>query len=66
MYAIRSYYEQAFFVGPDNGILMLSAKKQDIEHIHQITDPKFILTQVSNTFHGRDVFAPVAASYNFV
>jgi S-adenosyl-L-methionine hydrolase (adenosine-forming) len=59
--AIVIQTKQAFFVGPDNGVLMLSAKNQGIEHIHQITDSKFFLSQVSNTFHGRDVFAPVAA-----
>jgi S-adenosyl-L-methionine hydrolase (adenosine-forming) len=53
--------KQAFFVGPDNGVLMLSAQNQGIAHIYQIMDPKFILPQVSNTFHGRDVFAPVSA-----
>lgn len=59
--AIVIQTKQAFFVGPDNGVLMLSAENQGIEHIHQITNPKFILPKVSNTFHGRDVFAPAAA-----
>ena len=59
--AIVIQTKQAFFVGPDNGVLMLSAQNQGIEHIYQILNPEFILPQVSNTFHGRDVFAPVAA-----
>jgi len=59
--AIVIQTKQAFFVGPDNGVLMLSAQNQGIKHIYQITNPKFILSQVSNTFHGRDIFAPVAA-----
>jgi S-adenosyl-L-methionine hydrolase (adenosine-forming) len=59
--AILIQTKQSFFVGPDNGVLMLAAQNQDIEHVFQITNPKFILTSVSSTFHGRDVFAPAAA-----
>ncbi|MCX8152806.1 MAG: S-adenosyl-l-methionine hydroxide adenosyltransferase family protein [Candidatus Bathyarchaeota archaeon] len=53
--------KQGFFVGPDNGILVLAAKKQGIVHIHELTNPRFMLPTVSSTFHGRDIFAPVAA-----
>jgi S-adenosylmethionine hydrolase len=49
------------FVGPDNGVLMLAAESQGIEHTYKIEEDKFVSAQVSNTFHGRDVFAPVAA-----
>jgi S-adenosylmethionine hydrolase len=59
--AILIQTKQEFFVGPDNGILVLAARQKGIEHIYQLTNPKFILPKVSNTFHGRDVFAPVAA-----
>lgn len=50
--------EQGFFVGPDNGLLILAAQHQGIEHIYQLTNPKFMLPYVSDTFHGRDIFAP--------
>ncbi len=53
--------KRACFVGPDNGVLMLAAHAQGIEHIYELTEPKFMLPQVSNTFHGRDIFAPAAA-----
>ena len=53
--------KQAFFVGPDNGVLVLAAQRQSIESIHKLANPRFMLTKVSNTFHGRDVFAPAAA-----
>ena len=53
--------KQGFLVGPDNGVLALAAKKQGIVSIREITNPKLILPNVSCTFHGRDVFAPVAA-----
>ena len=52
---------QAFFIGPDNGILVLAAEKQGITRIHELSNPQFMLPKVSNTFHGRDVFAPATA-----
>jgi S-adenosyl-L-methionine hydrolase (adenosine-forming) len=51
----------AFFVGPDNGVLILAAQKQGIERIYQLSNQQFMLPKVSSTFHGRDIFAPVAA-----
>lgn len=59
--AILIQTKQGFFVGPDNGLLILAAQNQGIEHIHQLNNPKFMLPNVSSTFQGRDVFAPVAA-----
>lgn len=53
--------KHAFFVGPDNGLLMLTAQKQGISHVYYITNSRYMLSRVSQTFHGRDVFAPVAA-----
>jgi S-adenosylmethionine hydrolase len=53
--------KRSFFVGPDNGILVLAAAKQGIESIHELANPRFMLPNVSSTFHGRDVFAPAAA-----
>jgi len=52
---------QSFFVGPDNGILVLAAEKQGIVRVHELTNPRLMLPKVSNTFHGRDIFAPAAA-----
>jgi S-adenosylmethionine hydrolase len=52
---------QGFFVGPDNGLLVMAAEKQGIMAVHEIANPKLMLPQVSNTFHGRDIFAPAAA-----
>jgi S-adenosyl-L-methionine hydrolase (adenosine-forming) len=50
--------ENSFFVGPDNGLLMLAAEAQGIKQMHQIESRRLMLPHVSNTFHGRDVFAP--------
>jgi S-adenosylmethionine hydrolase len=52
---------QSFFVGPDNGLLVLAAEKQGIMCIHQLANPRFMLPKISHTFHGRDIFAPAAA-----
>ena len=52
---------KSFFIGPDNGLLVLAAEKQGIKRIYELKNPDFMLKKVSNTFHGRDIFAPVAA-----
>jgi S-adenosylmethionine hydrolase len=59
--AILVQTKTGFFVGPDNGLLILAAKKQGIRHLYQLANPKFMLAKVSRTFHGRDIFAPVSA-----
>ncbi len=53
--------KRGFFVGPDNGILVLAAEKEGVTSVNELANPRFMLPQVSNTFHGRDVFAPAAA-----
>jgi S-adenosylmethionine hydrolase len=52
---------RAFYIGPDNGVLMLAAKKSQIKRVFTPANPEFMLPRVSSTFHGRDVFAPAAA-----
>ncbi len=59
--AILVQTKSSCFVGPDNGVLLLAAKKQGIQHIYELANPKFKMPQVSGTFHGRDIFAPAAA-----
>ena len=66
----------AFFLAPDNGLLSWIIREgSDIEEAHKsarvavpasyraysLTNPKFWMHPVSSTFHGRDIFAPVAA-----
>ncbi|MBS7620715.1 SAM-dependent chlorinase/fluorinase [Candidatus Bathyarchaeota archaeon] len=53
--------KKGFFIGPDNGVLALAAEKQGIRHVYEIANPKYMLSKVSTTFHGRDIFAPAAA-----
>lgn len=50
------------FVGPDNGLLLWAAEELGgIEAAYQLTEERYWLSPVSATFHGRDIFAPVAA-----
>ncbi|OPC81688.1 hypothetical protein B4N89_12685 [Embleya scabrispora] len=49
-------------VGPDNGLLIWAARELGgPTEIREIANPALTLARVSRTFHGRDVFAPVAA-----
>jgi S-adenosylmethionine hydrolase len=52
----------ACFIGPDNGLLSLAAPREQMVRVVEITDERFMLSPRSQTFHGRDVFAPAAAS----
>lgn len=57
--AVRS--KNYYFVGPDNGVLMPAAKEDGVIEIREISNRKLFLGEISDTFHGRDIFAPVAA-----
>jgi S-adenosylmethionine hydrolase len=49
-------------VGPDNGLLMPAARVLGgVAAAHEITASDLFLARVSSTFHGRDIFSPVAA-----
>jgi S-adenosyl-L-methionine hydrolase (adenosine-forming) len=51
-----------FLVGPDNGLLVPAAEALGgISEVTLLNDERYHIRPVSNTFHGRDVFAPVAA-----
>jgi len=61
--AIRAKREQRTFVGPDNGLLMPSADSfGGVAEAVDIGASPVRLEPVSSTFHGRDIFAPVAAA----
>ncbi len=53
--------EGALLVGPDNGLLIPLARHLGLKEVRQITNRGLLANKVSSTFHGRDVFAPVAA-----
>jgi S-adenosylmethionine hydrolase len=49
------------FVAPDNGVLSMVYAKEERIHVRHITSEHYFRMPVSQTFHARDVFAPVAA-----
>ena len=51
-----------FFVGPDNGIFSYIYEREPDFRAFELTNPIYFRAPVSSTFHGRDVFAPVAAA----
>jgi S-adenosylmethionine hydrolase len=53
--------EEQNFVAPDNGVLSLMYAREERLSVRHITSDHYFLQPVSNTFHGRDIFAPVAA-----
>ena len=50
-----------FFIGPDNGIFTRIYELEGIEKAVHLTNKRYFLPHRSNTFHGRDIFSPVAA-----
>lgn len=48
-------------VGPDNGLLIPAARRLGDFTVYEIANQNLMLNAISNTFHGRDVFTPVAA-----
>jgi hypothetical protein len=49
------------FVAPDNGVLSLIYGREERVHVRHVTAEHYFLQPLSNTFHGRDIFAPLAA-----
>ncbi len=50
-----------YFIAPDNGLWTLLEKRLEIGRVVKLTNSKYLAGQVSSTFHGRDIMAPVAA-----
>lgn len=53
--------ERYIFVGPDNGLFSGAVEKEKVLRIIHLTNMAFFRKDRSPTFHGRDIFAPVAA-----
>jgi S-adenosylmethionine hydrolase len=53
--------EKYHFVAPDNGVLSMVYARESRMHVRHITSEHYFLQPVSNTFHARDIFAPIAA-----
>jgi len=52
--------EDYVFVAPDNGVLSLVEAREAKFVVRHITAERYFVQPVSHTFHGRDIFAPVA------
>lgn len=50
-----------FFVGPDNGLFWPVMETQGHRDVIHLTEKRYWMHTISPTFHGRDIFAPVAA-----
>jgi S-adenosylmethionine hydrolase len=60
--ALRTSDEDRLLVGPDNGLLLPAAERfGGIAEVVEISESPWRLEPVAATFHGRDLFAPVAA-----
>ena len=59
--AVAIQCENQLYVGPDNGIFTLALRSDKVIGAVELRPGKWTLENVSKTFHGRDIFAPVAA-----
>ena len=50
-----------WFVGPDNGVFTHVLTTHGLREAYELTETAYFSPRISSTFHGRDVFAPVAA-----
>lgn len=53
--------QNQYFIAPDNGVLSGVFEKEQNFVVRHLTSEHYFLQPVSKTFHGRDIFAPVAA-----
>lgn len=53
--------EMQVFLAPDNGVLSVVLDKEKSARVYKVSNKRYMLNNISHTFHGRDIFAPVAA-----
>ncbi len=53
--------QNQYFIAPDNGVLSMVFEREDNIVVRHANVEHYYLSPVSKTFHGRDIFAPVAA-----
>ena len=54
-------YAGQVVIAPDNGLISLVHRDLTLEALHTVENPRYFHKAVSDTFHGRDILAPVAA-----
>lgn len=55
-------FKGQLFLAPDNGVLTLLLQQKELDAAYEVTCEELYLKPVSHTFHGRDIFSPVAAA----
>lgn len=58
--AVAVETSRAVFIAPDNGVLTWILEAETPRRVIELSNPAYRLSEVSSTFHGRDVFAPAA------
>ena len=53
--------EKYLYIMPDNGLITSVYLKSKIREVHRVEKPEYFLHPLGDTFHGRDIIAPVAA-----
>ena len=59
--ALAARAGEYYFIAPDNGILSYVFEREEEQRVHAVEADHYFRKPVSPTFHGRDIFAPVAA-----
>jgi S-adenosyl-L-methionine hydrolase (adenosine-forming) len=54
-------FDGSYYIGPDNGVLSVAFERKQPSSITLLSNKAFQLNPTSNTFHAREIFAPVAA-----
>jgi S-adenosyl-L-methionine hydrolase (adenosine-forming) len=58
---LAARYNDRTVLAPDNGLLTLLHRDANLQEIRIVENRRFFASTLSTTFHGRDIFAPVAA-----
>ncbi|MGB4259828.1 MAG: SAM-dependent chlorinase/fluorinase [Phycisphaerae bacterium] len=58
---LAARYSNRFVLAPDNGLLTLVHRDAELQDIRVVENRRYFASTISSTFHGRDIFAPVAA-----
>jgi S-adenosylmethionine hydrolase len=58
---LAARYNDRTVLAPDNGLLTLLQRDADLQEIRVVENRRYFAATLSSTFHGRDIFAPVAA-----
>lgn len=58
---LAARYSGRVIIAPDNGLLTLVHRDAELQELRVVENRRFFAAQISSTFHGRDILAPVAA-----